>query len=444
MSETTAPRPPAAKRAALGSFLGTMLEYFDFAMYGIVAAVVFSRVFFPADDPTLASIGAMATFGVAYIARPIGAFILGHFGDRIGRQKLLLFTITLMGISTFLIGCLPTYEQIGVAAPIMLVILRLLQGFSASGEQAGASSLAMEHAPTKKRALYTSWTNAGTGAGNILGQLAFLPILALPEDQLLSWGWRIPFLVSIVGTVIVILIRRTLHDAEVFVETQQSGKTERFPVALLLRHHWRNLIRVILMCVMAAPASIVTVFAFSYAVNVVGIERTTMLLITLGVTLVGTITIPFWGILADRIGRKPVFIGGLVLAIVFAFPFMHFVSKGDVPMIFLFELLLMTSLYAGQALQLPIYTEMFETKVRFSGVAVGTQIGYLLAGFAPTICFAILQPGELGWWPVAVFSAACCVVAAIAALTAKETRGVPVEELDRKDSAHDPETTKVA
>lgn len=344
MSETTAPRPPAAKRAALGSFLGTMLEYFDFAMYGIVAAVVFSRVFFPADDPTLASIGAMATFGVAYIARPIGAFILGHFGDRIGRQKLLLFTITLMGISTFLIGCLPTYEQIGVAAPIMLVILRLLQGFSASGEQAGASSLAMEHAPTKKRALYTSWTNAGTGAGNILGQLAFLPILALPEDQLLSWGWRIPFLVSIVGTVIVILIRRTLHDAEVFVETQQSGKTERFPVALLLRHHWRNLIRVILMCVMAAPASIVTVFAFSYAVNVVGIERTTMLLITLGVTLVGTITIPFWGILADRIGRKPVFIGGLVLAIVFAFPFMHFVSKGDVPMIFLFELLLMTSL----------------------------------------------------------------------------------------------------
>lgn len=443
MSEITTPRP-VAKRAALGSFLGTMLEYFDFAMYGIVAAVVFSRVFFPEDNPALASIGAMATFGVAYIARPIGAFVLGHFGDRIGRQKLLLFTITLMGISTFLIGCLPGYAEIGVAAPILLVILRLLQGFSASGEQAGASSLAMEHAPVKKRALYTSWTNAGTGAGNILGQLAFLPILALPEDQLLSWGWRIPFLISILGTVIVLMIRRTLHDADVFVATQRAGQTERFPVALLLRHHWRNVIRVILMCVMAAPASIVTVFAFSYAVNVVGVERTTMLLITLGVTLVGTITIPFWGVLADRIGRKPVFIGGLLLAIVFAFPFMHFIAQGDVPMIFLFELLLMASLYAGQALQLPIYTEMFETKVRFSGVAVGTQLGYLLAGFAPTISFAILQPGDGGWWPVAAFTAACCAVAAIAALTTKETRGVSLENLDQKDSAHDSATTKVA
>lgn len=240
------------------------------------------------------------------------------------------------------------------------------------------------------------------------------------------------------------MIRRTLHDADVFVATQQAGETERFPVAQLLRHHWRNVIRVILMCVMAAPASIVTVFAFSYAVNVVGVERTTMLLITLGVTLVGTITIPFWGVLADRIGRKPVFIGGLLLAIVFAFPFMHFIAQGDVPMIFLFELLLMTSLYAGQALQLPIYTEMFETKVRFSGVAVGTQLGYLLAGFAPTISFAILQPGDWGWWPVAAFSAACCAVAAIAALTTKETRGVSLENLDGKDSAHDPETTKVA
>lgn len=444
MSDSTVPKRPAAKRAALGSFLGTMLEYFDFAMYGIVAAVVFSRVFFPEGDPALASIGAMATFGVAYIARPIGAFILGHFGDRIGRQKLLLFTITSMGIATFLIGCLPGYDQIGVAAPILLVFLRLVQGFSASGEQAGASSLAMEHAPTKRRALYTSWTNAGTGAGNLLGQLAFLPILALPEDQLLSWGWRIPFLISIVGTIGVLLLRRTLHDAEVFVETQQSGRTERFPIAQLLRHHWKNVIRVILMCVMAAPASIVTVFAFSFAVNSVGIERTTMLLITLAVTFVGTISIPFWGALADRIGRKPVFIGGLVLAIVFVFPFMHFLALGDVPMIFLFELLLMSSLYAGQALQLPIYTEMFETRVRFSGVAVGTQLGYLLAGFAPTISYAILQPGEMGWWPVAVFSAACCVVAALSALSAKETRGIPVEELDRTDSVTDPATTRVA
>ena len=444
MSDSPVPKRPAAKRAALGSFLGTMLEYFDFAMYGIVAAVVFSRVFFPEGDPALASIGAMATFGVAYIARPIGAFILGHFGDRIGRQKLLLFTITSMGIATFLIGCLPGYDQIGIAAPILLVILRLVQGFSASGEQAGASSLAMEHAPTKRRALYTSWTNAGTGAGNLLGQLAFLPILALPEDQLLSWGWRIPFLVSIVGTIFVLLLRRTLHDAEVFVETQQAGRTERFPIAQLLRHHWRNVIRVILMCVMAAPASIVTVFAFSYAVNTAGVERTTMLLITLAVTFVGTVSIPFWGILADKIGRKPVFIGGLVLAIVFVFPFMHFIALGDVPMIFLFELLLMSSLYAGQALQLPIYTEMFETKVRFSGVAVGTQLGYLLAGFAPTISYAIIQPGELGWWPVAVFSAACCVVAAISALSAKETRGIPVEELDRGDSVTDPATTRVA
>ena len=205
-----------------------MLEYYDFFIYGTAAALVFGKVFFPDSDPATATLLSLATYGVAYVARPIGAFFMGHFGDRYGRKRVLMFTVTMMGISTFLVGCLPTYADIGVWAPVLLVTLRLLQGLSASGEQAGANSLSLEHAPEHRRAFYTSFTLCGTQAGLVIATAAWLPIGALPEDQLLSWGWRVPFWLSAVVVVAGLLIRRRLDETPAFDQAAQDG-VERVP-----------------------------------------------------------------------------------------------------------------------------------------------------------------------------------------------------------------------
>jgi MFS family permease len=410
--------------------LGTMLEYMDFFMYSIVAALVFNKVFFPPGHPLLDDLGSAAIFGVAYLARPIGALFLGNLGDRIGRRRVTLYTVSVMGASTFLIGCLPSYRTIGVAAPVLLAVLRLLQGLSASAEQAGASSLTMEHAPTARRALYTSWTNVGTSAGSFLSQLFFIPVLALPRSELLAWGWRIPFLVTMVGTIAVVLLRRSVAESAAFLNARTSG-VERFPLRRLIRRHWANLIRVVLCNLMAVPTSIIQVFVLSYAAGTVGISSRTMLLLGLAINSPALmIFIPLWAALADRVGRKPVFAAGVLGAGIAFFPYMYFMSRANMPMMIVFQAIFWMLMAAGQSLVLPIYTEMFETRIRFSGVAVGSQFGLVLTGFAPTISFAILQPGRTGWWPVAVFAAACCAVSAVAVLTARETKGIPVGSLD--------------
>src|SRR5579864_6010737 len=231
LHEATGANEPAGiktpKKAALASWIGSALEYYDFFIYGTGAALVFNKVFFASCDPATGTLLALATFGVGYVARPIGAFFMGHIGDRFGRKKVLVFTLILMGASTFLVGCLPTYSQVGVWAPILLVFLRLCQGFSASGEQAGANSLTLEHAPADRRAFFTSFTLSGTQAGLILATAAFLPVAGLPEDQLLSWGWRIPFFLSAVVVAVGLVIRRTLGEAPVFLEEQQRHEVPR-------------------------------------------------------------------------------------------------------------------------------------------------------------------------------------------------------------------------
>src|SRR5450755_1518841 len=234
------------KKAALASWIGSALEYYDFFIYGTGAALVFSKVFFPASDPAMGVLLALATFGVGYVARPVGAFFMGHLGDKFGRKKVLVFTLIMMGASTFLVGCLPTYGQIGVAAPILLVILRLCQGFSASGEQAGANSLTLEHAPAHRRAFFTSFTLSGTQAGLILATAVFLPISRLPDDQLLSWGWRVPFWLSVVVVAVGYIIRRTLEETPAFKEEQEQHEIAKLPVAILFRDYTADVLRVIL------------------------------------------------------------------------------------------------------------------------------------------------------------------------------------------------------
>ncbi|SEF21141.1 Na+/melibiose symporter [Amycolatopsis pretoriensis] len=413
------------RKAALAAWIGSALEYYDFFIYGTAAALVFNKVFFPASSPATGTLLALATFGVGYLARPVGAFILGHVGDRFGRKRVLVFTLLLMGVATFAVGCLPTYGSVGVLAPILLVVLRLLQGLSASGEQAGANSMSLEHAPERRRAYFTSFTLSGTQAGQILATAIFLPVAALPQSDLLTWGWRVPFWCSAAVVVVGFVIRRKLDETPVFERTEVA----KLPVAVLFRHHWADVLRVVVAATIASVSTIFTVYALSYAVNTIGLARTPMLWVGVLANVVALAAIPLLAGLADRVGRKPVFITGCLLCGVLIFPYLWSISIGSYALVFVLGIVLFGVAYSGVNGVWPsLYGEMFTARVRPSGMAIGTQIGFAVAGFAPSVVAAIGSAKE-DWLGVAIFTAAVCVVAAVAAATARETYRVPTAEL---------------
>jgi MFS family permease len=421
------------KKAALASWIGSAVEYYDFFIYGTAAALVFAKIFFPSVDPKLGTVAAFATFGVGYVTRPIGAFFMGHVGDKFGRKRVLTFTLLLMGLSTFLIGALPTYGQVGIAAPVLLVLLRLLQGLSAAGEQAGANSMTLEHAPENRRAFFTSFTLSGTQMGFILATIVFLPISALPEDQLLSWGWRVPFFLSAIVVAVGFWIRRSLPETPAFKEEAKAHETPRMPVIELFRDHTPDVLRVVFAALVSVVSTIFGVFVLSYAVNTMHIARTSMLLLLVGTNVVALAAIPLWAILSDRIGRRPVFLIGALGSAVLIWPTLWAISRADMALIFVFGLLLSGVVYsAANGIWPSLYGEMFDTRVRLSGMAIGTQIGFALGGFAPTISAAILGEGQNGWMPVAAFVSAACVVSAISAFSARETYDVPMNRLGKK------------
>lgn len=423
------------KKAALASWIGSALEYYDFFIYGTAAALVFGKIFFPASHPATATLLALATFGVGYVARPVGAFFLGHVGDKFGRKKVLVFTLVLMGLSTFLVGCLPTYGQIGIAAPIMLVILRLGQGLSAAGEQAGANAMTIEHAPDDRRSFFTSFTLNGTQVGSILSNAVFLAVAQLPEDQLLSWGWRIPFLLSALVVVIGFIIRRNLDETPAFVAEQKRKAVPRMPLAVLFASYTPDVFRVVCGALVSTVSTIFGVYTLSYAVNVVKIDRPTMLVVAILTNVVALAAIPMWAVLADRYGRRPVFIFGCIAPGLLMFAYLWSISAANIPLIFVIAILMSGITYsASNGVWPAFYAEMFDTRVRLSGMAVGTQIGFALGGFAPAIAAAVQGPGPNGWLPVAALTFAACLIAAIAAWTARETFRTPMEELGRKSA----------
>jgi MFS family permease len=434
MTTSAADGAPASdrvpKKAATASFVGSMLEYYDFFIYGSAAGLVFPTVFFPDSDPATATLLSLATFGVAYVARPLGAVIIGHFGDKVGRKKMLVMTLLLMGVSTFLIGALPSYAAIGVAAPILLVLLRVLQGLSAAGEQAGANSLTMEHAPEGRRGFFTSFTLSGTQAGLILATLVFIPVAALPDEQLFSWGWRIPFFLSVVVVAVGYWVRRTLPETAEFEKVEQSHEVAKLPVAVLFRNHWSSVLRVVLCALVSVVSTIVATWALAYATGDLGLDRATFLWVIVAANVVALGAIPMWARLSDRIGRRPVFTLGALGSAVLIFPFLWSVSQGDFLLIFLTGVALSGVVYsAANGVWPTLYGEMFDTRVRYSGMAIGTQIGFALGGFSPTIAAAIAGDGTNGWVPVAVLTAAAATVAGLCALTTPETAHVPLEDL---------------
>jgi MFS family permease len=426
-------RLKASRKAALASWIGSAVEYYDFFVYGAAASLIFPRLFFSPDNPQAALMLSFATFGVAYIARPFGAIGLGHVGDKFGRKKVLTFTLLLMGFSTFMIGCLPTYGQAGILAPMLLVVARLLQGISAAGEQAGASSMTLEHAPSDQRAFYTSFTLSGTQAGLILANLVFLPIAALPEDQLLSWGWRIPFFLSLGVVAVGFWVRRSISETPAFEEEKARHAEPRAPVVALFRDQWPSVVRVIFAALVSVVSTIGANYVLAYAVREAKIPQPTTLLVLIAANLVALGAIPLWAKLADRIGRRPVFIFGALGSAALVWPLFWAVSNANVPLMFVFGILLSGVVYsAANGVWPSLYGEMFATRVRLSGMAIGTQIGFALGGFAPTIAAAIQGPGPTGWYPVAIFVTLTSVVAAASAFTARETYRVPLEELGQR------------
>ena len=432
------------KKSAIAAWVGSALEYYDFVIYGTAASLVFPQIFFPEGNPAAATVASLATFGVGYVARPVGSFVLGHVGDKLGRKKVLIFTLLLMGLSTFLVGCLPTYHSIGILAPILLVVLRLLQGLSAAGEQAGANSMSFEHAPDHRRGFFTSWTLSGTQGGQVLAPAVFLPLAALlSEDQLLSWGWRIPFFLSAIVVVVGFVIRRTLDETPAFESEVDANTVPRTPVSVLLRDHWRAVLRVMFAAFVAMVNTLYTVFALAFATKEdygVGFSSTFMLWIAIISNLVAIAVIPFWGNVSDRVGRKPVFLGGLAGSAVLAATYVAVIASGNRTLTAIVGILLAGIVYsATNAVWPSTYAEYFPTSVRLSGMAIGTQFGFALAGFTPTIAAALLGATGDGWPKVAGFAVAACIVSAIAVATGpRATHKVPTEQLGRVGARQTP------
>lgn len=435
----TAPAPSAAPgteqrktpgKAALASFLGSTLEYYDFFIFGTAAALVFNHLFFPAGNPTAAAVGAMAAFGVAYVARPLGGLVMGHFGDKLGRKKILLITLGIMGLASLGIGLLPTYEQIGIWAPVLLVALRLAQGFSAGAESAGASSLTVEHSPEGRRGFFTSFVMTGYAMGMVLATVVFIPISRMEESALMSWGWRIPFLLSIVVLAIAYWVRTHLDETPVFEEAKEKHEVQRMPLKDALRFQPADVLRVLGMSIFSVVQTVFTVFGLAYATGTAGVDSTAILAINATAIGLSMLTLPLAAHISDRVGRKPVLLVAAVGCGAGIFAYFWALSTGSLVLIALVSFGFMTLFYSGfNGIWPAFFAEQFATPIRYTGMAMGNQLGLIVAGFAPMIAGMLLTEGVTGWIPVAVFTLACLGVAATSVLLSRETAFTTIDEL---------------
>jgi MFS family permease len=408
------------RRAVASSFIGSVIEYYDFLLYATAAAVVFGKVFFSALDPLSATVASFGTFAAGYLARPLGGVLFGHFGDRIGRKKMLVTTMTLMGVASFLIGVLPTYGRIGIWAPIALVTLRVLQGVAVGGEWGGAVLMSAEHA-TSRRGLWASFTNAGAPCGMVLSTVVLTATAAISgERAFLVWGWRVPFLLSIVLLGIGLFVRLKVQETPVFAA---AGRSARVPLFDVLRNHPRNLLLAVGVGLAAFVAQgTLTTFLIAYGVGV-GYSRQTVLT---GLTLssvLAVIGIIGYSALSDRLGRRPVVLAGAVAMAVFSFLLFPMVDSGNV-------VLLVVALVLGQAVIQPamygplaaLCTELFSTRSRYTGASLGYQLSGLGAGLSPVLFASVLAGGGTTMTISLIISGFCLLTVVCVALLA-ETSG---------------------
>ncbi|OCG06931.1 MFS transporter [Gilliamella sp. wkB178] len=416
------------RRVVISSWIGNTIEFYDFLLYGLASALVFSKIFFPTISPLAAMLASFATFGVGFIARPLGGIFFGHMGDTLGRKITLLITLGGMGISTFLVGCLPTYEQIGVWAPIFLVILRFMQGFLVGGEWGGAMLMVVESAPPNRRGLLGAIPQTGGFSGQLLATGVFAFMVMLPEDQLLSWGWRIPFWLSVALVILGLYMRRRLDETPVFQQIQKEQKKEKkkeaSPVIEVIKHQWRSIVLIMfLRLAESVPFFLATVFAVSYATSTLNIERQTILNVVMATCVISFGTHAFFGALSDKVGRRPIYIFGALFSAAMAFPFFWLLESGSFFLMVLGYMLLINIGHNSiNSVQPSFFTELFGPKVRYSGASIGAQLGAIVAGgFTPFIAKSLSAAFNDGWVPVATYVVIAALIGCIAAIRAPET-----------------------
>jgi MFS family permease len=428
------------KKATASGWVGSALEYYDFFIYAQAAALIFPQIFFPNTDPKVAIVASLATYGVGYIARPIGAAVLGHWGDTRGRKNVLLLCMFLMGIATMAVGLLPTYSQIGLWAPALLVVLRLIQGFAVAGEISGASSMILEHAPFGRRGYYASFTLQGVQAGQIFAAAIFLPLAYfMPDEAFSSWGWRIPFLLSAVVLIAGFIIRREVRETPAFVNEEAKAAIPKSPLAEAFVHSWKNMSLVTCMALMNVIPVVATIFGAAYAVQPaygIGFAKSVYLWIPVVGNIVAVLVIPFVGNLSDKIGRRPLIIGGALASGLLSFGYLYAISIQNVPLAFAMSILMWGVVYQGYNAVFPsFYPELFQTRYRVSAMAISQNVGTMFTALLPALFAAMAPPGSTNI-PIIVGSLAFGVtcVAAAAAYFAKETYRVPMADLGKPDA----------
>ncbi|ARD60159.1 MFS transporter [Kosakonia radicincitans DSM 16656] len=421
-----APSLNRARRAAWGSFAGAVVDWYDFLLYGITAALVFNKEFFPQIDPAMGTLAAFATFGVGFLFRPLGGIIFGHFGDRLGRKRMLMMTVWMMGIATACIGILPSFATIGWWAPALLVTLRALQGFAVGGEWGGAALLAVESAPAGKKAFYSSGVQVGYGVGLLLSTGLVSLISSMTSNaQFLSWGWRLPFLFSIVLVLGALWVRNGMEESREFEQAQaQSAKQQkkRLPVfEALVRHPGAFLKIIALRLCELLTMYIVTAFALNYSTQNLGLPRELFLNIGLLVGGISCLTIPLFALLADRYGRRRIYITGALLGALSAFPFFMALEARSIFGVVFFSLMLANIAHdMVVCVQQPMFTEMFGAGYRYSGAGVGYQVASVVGGgFTPFIAAALVTFSGGEWHSVAIYLTAGCLLSALTAMLMK-------------------------
>ncbi|MFC0602654.1 MFS transporter [Streptomyces palmae] len=431
-SETTTPPPPSnLRRIVAASLIGTTIEWYDFFLYGSAAALVFNKLFFPDSDPLVGTLLSFLTYAVGFAARPIGALVFGHYGDLLGRKRLLVLSLLMMGGATFGIGLLPTHATVGSFAPVLLTALRLVQGFALGGEWGGAVLLVSEHGDAKRRGFWASWPQTGAPAGQLLatGVLSLLTSV-LSDSAFESWGWRVPFLLSGVLVMVGLWIRLSVDESPVFQQAlsqakarEAAGTTEQPPLVAVLREHWRDVL-VAMGARMAENISyyVITAFVLVYATDEVGVGKQTALNAVLIASAVHFAVIPAWGALSDRLGRRPVYLLGAAGVGLWAFPFFALLDTAEFGWMVLavtVGLFFHGAMYAPQA---AFFSEMFATRMRYSGASIGAQFSSVAAGApAPLIATALLSDYHSST-PIALYVIGAALLTLVAVGVARETR----------------------
>ena len=419
---TSTEDPAAVRRVALASLVGTTVEWYDFFIYASAAGLVFSQLFFTALDPATALLASFATIGVSFIARPLGGVIAGHLGDRIGRKRMLVATLLIMGLATVGVGLLPTYASIGVAAPILLLVLRLLQGLSAGGEWGGAALMAVEHAPPGRRGFFGTYPQVGVPIGLILANLVFLVVsTSTTKEQFLSWGWRIPFLLSVVLIGVGLFVRARVDESPVFAKLRAQRARRSAPMLSVLRNQPRALLIAIgLFIANNMIGYLLIAFITSYGTRVLGLPSSTMLAVGIVGAVVWGVAIVWSGAWSDRVGRRRVYLIGTIALLVWSFPFFLLLDTASLPLMLLAVAVLGVGLGLTYGPQAAAYAELFPVDVRYSGASFAYAIGAVLGGgFAPLIAQALI--GATGTsLSVSVYMVVVCLITLAAVLAMRE------------------------